>query len=58
MILENIMTRPVVTVELDDSLRAIKEIVGVAALHQLLEANRHRCIKATNKPEHQGEKPA
>ncbi len=36
MILESIMTRPVVTVELDDSLRAIKELLDVAPFHHLL----------------------
>ncbi len=36
MILESIMSRPVVTVELDDSLRAIKEILDVAPFHHLL----------------------
>ncbi len=36
MILESIMTRPVVTVELDDSLRAIKEILDAAPFHHLL----------------------
>jgi acetoin utilization protein AcuB len=36
MILEKIMTRPVVTVELDDSVRAIKQILDVAPFHHLL----------------------
>jgi acetoin utilization protein AcuB len=36
MILEKIMSRPVVTVELDDSLRAIKEILDAAPFHHLL----------------------
>lgn len=35
MILESIMTRPVVTEELDDSLRAIKELLDVAPFHHL-----------------------
>lgn len=36
MILEKIMSHPVVTVELDDSLRAIKQILDVAPFHHLL----------------------
>ncbi len=36
MILENIMSKPVVTVTLDDSLREVKEIFDHSAFHHLL----------------------